>query len=260
MNSSKLLTIIKNADGVWGMLVKRIGQDAEFEYNAEVEFPAASIGKVPIALYIFHLIDHSEAHLGQIFEIKKKYYLGGTGILQFLKPNLKLPLEDIIKLMLIKSDNTAAKFLASTYGPRKINSYLQSLGFQKTQLGIHGKKFDFGTTTPKEITDLLEGIYNSSFLSKKSSTLLINIMKKCEHQLGIRRYLPPMNFAGQKLEVANKSGALDDVRHDVEIVFAKHPYIISVLSKDIQDTSYRPENAGVLTIARLSEEVYKQLK
>jgi beta-lactamase class A len=260
MNDQNLLKTIKDADGVWGMMVKRIGQNTEFEYNSDLEFPAASVGKVPIALYIFHLVDSGEERLEQIFEIEKKYYLGGTGILQFLKPDLKLALKDIIKLMLIKSDNTAAKFLVSTYGPEKINNYLKSLGFEKTQLGIHGEKFDFGITTPREITNLLEGIYNSSFLSKKSSTLLIDIMKKCEHQLGIRRYLPQMGSDGQKLEIANKSGALDDVRHDIGIVFTKTPYIISVLSKDIKDESYKPENAGVLTIARLSEKVYEQLK
>ena len=260
MNGKKLIEIIKRTNGVWGMVIRQIGHSGTFEYNADLEFPSASVGKIPIALYIFHLVDSGTAHLTKRFEIKKKYYIGGTGILQFLTPGLKLTLGDIVRLMLITSDNIAAKFLVNKYGPKKINDYLKSLGFKKTRLGIHGKKFDYGITTAREITDLLEGIYSSKFLSKKSSRILIDIMKKCENRFSIRRYLPQKTSDGQKLEIANKGGAFDDVRHDVGIVFAKKLYIISVLSKNTKDESYKPENIGVLTIAKLSAETYKQLK
>lgn len=260
MNGQKLLKIINKADGTWGMVVRQIGRDSFFEHNKDLEFPAASVGKVWIALYVFHLVDAGAARLDRRFEIKKEYYRGGTGILRFLTPGLRPTLEDIIKLMLITSDNTAAKFLVKNYGPEKINGYLISLGFKKTQLGIRDKKFDYGTTTAGEITDLLEGICTSRFLSKKYSKILIDIMKKCDNQLSIRRYLPRESSGGKKLEIADKGGALPGIRHDVGIVFTKQPYVISVLSKDLKDISYKPENEGVLAIARLSDEVYRQLK
>lgn len=259
MGDQKLLEIIEDADGIWGVVIKKIGDDAAFEHNADLEFPAASVGKIPIALYAFHLVQDGMADLSQRFEIGKGDSLPGTGILQFLAPGIKLTLEDLIKLMLILSDNTAAKFLGSSYGPENINVHLESLGLEKTRLGIHGKTFDYGVTTPREVTALLEGIYTCKFLNEIYSKKLLDSMKNCENQLGIRRYLPRRDSLDRKLEIANKGGALDGVRHDAGIVFAKEPYVISVLSKNIQDTSYRPDNAGVLTIARLSEETYKQL-
>lgn len=260
MNQQNLLKILKRAEGTWGVVIKHVGKDVVFEYNADAEFPAASVGKVPIALYIFHLAEIGGIDLTQMIEVKKENHLPGTGILQFMTPGLKLPLSDLLKLMLITSDNTAAKLLAHIVGPEKINAYLKSVGFEKTQLGIHDEQFDFGVTTPHEIALLLEGICTSAFLNKENSDALLGIMKKCENQLSIRRYLPHDTSLGKKLEVANKGGALDDVRHDVGIVFAQEPYVIAVLSKEIKDHSYKPDNAGVLTIAQLSKEAYTQLE
>jgi beta-lactamase class A len=262
MKSKRILGILKKADGIWGIIVKRMAsKEVLFEHNADLLFPAASVGKVSIALYVLHLADTGRIKLDRKLEIKKKHYASGSGVLQYFTSNTQLSVKDLGILMLTISDNTAAKVLVDTYGAKNINSYLRTLGFKKTKLGIRGHAFDFGTTTPKEMATMLEGIYLNKYLRPKSSQMLIEIMKRCQNDLALRRYLPRKGYgASITVQVAHKTGALDKVRNDVGIVFSKHPYVISVFAKNQKDISYGPQNKAVLTIAELSREAFRELK
>ncbi len=254
MNEQALLEILTRGGGTWGLVIKRIGEDATFLFNADSEFPAASVGKVPIALYVLHQVEEGKIRLHDRFSIDKEFYLGGAGVIKYMEPGVNLSLKDIVSLMLITSDNTAAKFLVRYFGGKHINTYLQSLGFKKTGLGVYGEKFDYGVTTPQEMATMLEKIYTRSFLSSSLSNLFIDIMKHCHNDINIKRRLP------DKLEVANKGGIIPGVRNDLGLIFTKKPYILSIFSRGLRDRAYRPENPGVLTIADISDEVYAQMK
>lgn len=261
MNTRKLSTLLKHAKGTWGVIVKRVGGEILFEHNADFSFPAASVGKVSIALYILHLVDVGRTTLDQVLKVQKKFYVTGSGVLQHFTPNAKLTIRDLGILMLTISDNTAAKVLVRHYDAKRINAYIHSLGFKKTKLGIRGTEFDFGTTSPREMAVLLEGIYAGAHLSKKSSQLLIEIMKKCSNELGIPRYLPRKGKGRLKtVQVAHKTGAIDGVRNDAGIVLTKHPYVISIFSKGQKDNSYGPQNEALFTIADISKEIFNILK
>lgn len=57
------------------------------------------------------------------------------------------------------------------------------------------------------------------------------------------------------VKVAHKTGNLIGVVHDVGIVFAKRPYIIVVMSKDVVS-----DEAANNAIARISKMVYDYIK
>ncbi|HQU07535.1 MAG: hypothetical protein B7X04_00130 [Parcubacteria group bacterium 21-54-25] len=259
MDTDKINEILRKADGIWGAAVKPIGNGFLFEHNANGEFRAASVGKVPIALYLLYLVETNGARLEDRFVVSAEYYQPGSGVLSRLTPGVELTLKDLVVLMLTVSDNTAADLLVKAHGADKINNYLTSLGFQKTQLGIKDDDFDFGATTPREMAVMLEGIYSARYLNREHSDLLLQIMKECENQLGIKRLLPYTRRDGAKLETANKGGSHDRLRNDIGIVFTKQPYVIAIFSKDLPMVSYKPDNPGWLTIARLSAEVYAGL-
>ncbi len=65
----------------------------------------------------------------------------------------------------------------------------------------------------------------------------------------IPRYLP-------NLEIANKTGAVNDARNDVAIVYARNgPIVISAFTYDNQDQSWTPDNSGQLLIGRLAKAI-----
>ncbi len=59
--------------------------------------------------------------------------------------------------------------------------------------------------------------------------------------------IPPMVF------VACKNGAVDESRSETLLVMAPHgPYIFSVTTKNLKDTSWRPDNEGWVLARKLS--------
>lgn len=259
--SLKIDEILSQVDGKWGIMVKSL-MDGKIIYqlNPDEWFPAASVSKIAIGLYVFDQIQKGRADAKERIKYASEMKMGGSGIIQYLDYGLELSLLDVVKLMLIVSDNICAKTLIKKFTPEKINEYLRSIGLVATKLKIDGELFGFGLTTPKEMADILEGIYKGDFLNREYSDTLIEIMKKCDSELGIRRFLPNDPYIPENnLEIANKGGSIPGVRNDVGIVFTTRPYAIVVLSKDVSDKSNKPDNKGSLAIARISRAVYESL-
>jgi beta-lactamase class A len=257
----KIDDILDNIDGKWGMVVKSLVDGRMiYQLNPDEWFPSASIAKVFVGLFVFNqiqqgLVDDKE-RIKYISEMK----MGGSGILQHLDFGVELSLSDVVKLMLIVSDNTCAKILIKKFTPQKINEYLESIGLITTRLKIDGEEFGYGLTTPNEMANILEGIYKGRYLNQKYSKIFIEIMKKCDSKLGIRRFLPnDPHILENNLEIANKGGNIPGVRNDVGMVFSPQPYVITILSKDIDDKSNKPDNKGRFTIAQISLAVYEFL-
>lgn len=257
---SKINKILSKVDGEWGIYAKNLETgEVLYELNGNTPFPSASIGKLPIALYVFSQIEAGKASGNDILPLSKKTKLGGSGVLENLHDGLELTLLDVIYLMITISDNTAAKMLVTNFKPEKINEYLKEKDFKVTQLKIDGDEFGYGMTTPIEISNLLEGLYKHSYLSEKVSTEYMEILKNTHSNTRIKRFLPHDVYDDdKKLEIASKSGAIPGVRGDVGIIFEKEPYVICILSKDLSDHSYKVDNKGILVIAEISKIIHEE--
>lgn len=250
---------INQIDGNWGVYAKYVGEDSPLvAINQDVEFPAASLAKIPIAIHAFSQVDQGKIELESPIPLSDTLKLGGAGILQELHEGLNLNLQDVLRMLLIVSDNTAAKLLISRFTPQAINQYLQTIGMKATQLKIEGDTFGYGMTTPQEMAVLLEGVLQAAYFKRELSSQMLEILKRSHTDLGIRRYLPHDRYdEDKKLEVASKGGNLPGVRSEAAIVFAKKPYMLSIMSKDLSDESYKPDHPGLLAIARIAEVIYQ---
>lgn len=256
--ASEIHNILSKAGGKWSIYSKKLAtNEVVFELNSDEPFPAASIGKLPIALYVFHQVQEEKNSFKDKITLTRDLVLGGSGILQHLDLGLELTILDVVSLMLMISDNTCAKMLVKKFTPQKINEYIRSLGFKVTGLKIDGDKFGFGMTTAEEISDLLEGLHNSTYFSKELSNQFLNIMEQSDNENRIKRYLPSDRYNEKvKLEIASKGGSIPGVRGDVGIIFEKEPYTLCVLSKNLLDESNKPDNKGILAIAEVSKLIY----
>ncbi len=251
--------IIFKAGGKWGIQAQFVNEDKPFfELNSNQKFYAASLAKVPIATAVMKFIKEGKAKLLDELTLEKGAKMPGTGVLNLLHDGLKITIQDAITTMLAQSDNTAAKLLVNKFGAQAINVWLSSVGMKQTQLELLADgKFHYGDTTPEEMAKLLSGLYTGQFLSSADSQLILEIMKHCHLNWGIKRYLPKNLPDGKtKLEVSNKEGTWEDSRHEVAIVWANRPYVLCVLSNDLSDQRYHVDNAGVLAIAQISKSIY----
>ena len=119
---NRLMSFTDGVGGSWSILVARPGEYAEDETNQS--YMMASLSKLAILLYILDNWDSSTLirKFGNpgIVTLEPRHLLnssgqpiGGTGILRHFKPGLKLHIYDVVRLMVVESDNVAAAILLS---------------------------------------------------------------------------------------------------------------------------------------------------
>jgi len=114
------------------------------------------------------------------------------------------------------------------------------------------QKYGLGSTTPKEMARLLEMIHNGVCVSQDASQQMLAILKRCDDDTKMKRFLPP------QATVAHKTGAVDASRLDAGIVYSpKADYVLCVFTTDNADKSWRIDNEAQVLIANISRSVYE---
>jgi beta-lactamase class A len=94
---------------------------------------------------------------------------------------------------------------------------------------------------------ILEKLERGELVSADASREMIAVLKRCHDDSGIRRRL-------YGTPVANKTGALDALRSDVGIVYAKSGKVAMAITVDgMPSYGYTPDNPGCLLIADLAK-------
>lgn len=244
----KIPNVIEQAGGEWSIVIKKVGDKTLlYQLNPDKKFYAASVNKVAIALYVLSLVDRGELDLAERMALKKEYKLEGTGVLRLLDDGLEPTLKDLLTLMLIVSDNSAAKTLVSRFGVGAINDYLDSLGLGVTRLEeLTEGKFSYGYTASTEYIEIMEKIATGAYLRRELSDLLLKIMGHNHFDFGLARNLR------EPVKIANKQGTLDDMRHEVALIIDESKqYIVSAFSEKLLDERYSADNQGVLALAEI---------
>jgi beta-lactamase class A len=94
---------------------------------------------------------------------------------------------------------------------------------------------------------ILEKLAKGEIVSPTASEEILAIMKRNQDSTGIRRRM-------SSLTIANKTGALDALRSDVGIVWAKSGRIAMAITVDGMPTpDWSPENPGSVMISDLAK-------
>ncbi|MDI6827975.1 MAG: class A beta-lactamase-related serine hydrolase [Armatimonadota bacterium] len=252
---SAIREILERNSGVFGIAAWNSADGAEFLHNEHEVFPSASVIKVPIIVEIFWQRDEGRLSLDEKIILRDKDKVQGSGILKELHEGLELTLGDLAVLMIVLSDNTATNILIDRIGADAVTSRMRSLGLEKTTLAR--KMYDWeqarlgkeNLCTPYEMMLLLRGIACGKIPSINASQEIIEIMARQQYRDKIPLMLP------DDLKVANKTGSISGVTHDVAVVYAPWgPYVLCVMTKGIDDRE--DQRIAKLAIAEVSRVVY----
>ncbi len=238
----------RNLDGVLGVYVLDLTNGNTISLNADETFPTASTIKIAILAELFRQAQQGKLNLNEPYVLQSKDLVGGSGISSALTPGTtKLTLRDVAALMISVSDNSMTNVIIDRIGMDNVNALLDSLGLSHTRLrrkmmdvkaAAEGRE---NTSTPREISQLLEALYKGKILNKQFSDDFFNLLS-----IHKGSYLP--RLLPEDLRIANKPGELEGVRNDCGIVFTgKRPYALCVMS-----TYVRHEREGGDAIARIS--------
>lgn len=248
-----------------GIYAKNLDTGKSFGFREDERVRTASTIKLPIMMAVFDAVQRGRARFADPVVLTKREMVNGSGVLTELSPGDRLPLKDLLHLMIVVSDNTATNLVLARYSGDTVNAFLEKLGFAQTRslrmiLGegppkgissagrVSGnERFGIGVSTPREMVRLLEMLDKGEIVNPAASKEMIAILKRQQDRDGIPRHLGEM-------PVANKTGALDHLRSDVGIVYSPRGKIALAIScDDIPTIEWSPDNPGLLLISQLTQ-------
>jgi len=119
------------AGGTVGATAIHLESGRRVSFHGDERFPMASTFKIPIAVQILHRVDLGELKLDQMVEIHASDLHPGSGNITTLmsRPGLSMSINNLLELMLLISDNSAADILLRLAGgPDAVTGRMHDLG------------------------------------------------------------------------------------------------------------------------------------
>ncbi len=166
-------------------------------------------------------------------------------ILSLLDDENSYTIKDLILLMIIQSDNTATNKLIDIIGFDAINTFIKKYKFNNTILQRRMMDYKSRSIGRENLCNLcdasffLELIYNGKLIDEEYSSLMVNFLTEQLDGSMMRINLP------SDTTIANKTGDLELLKHDVGIVFTPETdYIFSMFTWEALSDKYAKDLIG----------------
>ena len=222
------------------------------DINAEEQFSAASIIKLPVLVRMFKSIEANQMTIYDEMTLTDYYKAPGSGNLQYMRTGSRYSLDALAKTMIQDSDNSATNMImAKMGGMDDVNIGLRDWGISKTYVRTWLPDLT-GTnkTTALDLAKILYNLDNPAFLNLNSREYIIDYMSHVKNNKLIAAGL------GEGAVFAHKTGDIGTMLGDAGIVYAPNSqkYIIVILAN-------RPYNSpqGKEFIVKASNLIYKSI-
>jgi beta-lactamase class A len=204
--------------GSYGVYVEELSTGATIGVGDTASMEAASVIKVPNALYLLHQVDAGQVKLDDQIDLHPEDFMSGTGSLNgTAQPGDKYSYRQLLTLMIQQSDNTAWQALRRVLGASRIDGYAASLGAGDCQQVSDA-------CSARSAGHMLAQLARGRLLSGGSTQLLMNLLETTIFNDRINWYLP-------NLTVAHKVGMDGSVMNDCGVVYQQgDPFVICVFT------------------------------
>ncbi len=262
---ARIAPLAKAHKGKVAVAVKYLKTGESFYLNADDAMPTASLVKLPVMVETYWQAKEEKVKLDTKLTLAKDDKVPGSGVLtNHFSDGASFPLKDAVRLMIVFSDNTATNMILDQIGIRSTNDRMAGLGFKNTRINAKvfkgsttsidpaaTKKFGLGSTTAREMVDLLELIDAGKVISPEACKEMLGHLKACDDKEKMTRLLPPDTV------VAHKTGSVNASKTDAGIIYLKSgPVAVCVLTDGNEDTRWVPDNAAQVLIGKIAKEAY----
>ena len=224
--------------GSVGFYYRPLGGEA-LQFNEDLPLVAASVIKIPIMVAAFRLRNEGRLDFSGEIEIRPEHKKPSCGALTYMHDGLKVTVLDLITLMIILSDNTATNLMIDLLGVATVNETMDMLGIPG--ICLRRKLFEpelarqgiTNTITARGIGMLLEKMAQCELLGKPSDDEMLEILSKQRLNGKLPFFLHSMG-----VKIAHKTGEDDGTTHDVGVVYAKKPFVVCMLSNDVDVAAF----------------------
>ena len=241
----KIVSLIGNTWKNYSVYVKDYSSDFTVGINESVIFTASSINKIPILASLYVRVQKRQIDLDAPITLQASDIQDyGTGTIRYDPPGTSYSVKTLARLMMQKSDNTAAFLLANyVIGVNTIQSELTAWGLTQTNMTDN-------KTSNKDMERMLAKIYTGGIANTALTQEMLAFMKDSDFEDRIPILLP------KDVTVYHKTGDGDGAVHDVGIIEqGGKKYYLGIFTSDITD-----ENQTKKLIGSISKTVYDFLK
>jgi beta-lactamase class A len=283
-------------DGILGVSATHIESGRTVSVRGAESFPMASAFKLPIAVQVMTLIDSGTLTLDKIVTLTAQDLHPGSGKISELlfHPGVALSVENLMELMLVVSDNSAADLmLREAGGPAAVTARMQALGLpgirvdRPTALMISAWQGAKNITAESDWTkDMWDKLYDAvpqrehmaarraEMLDPRDTAtpddmtrLLVHVWKKdlftprnASELLGMMERCETgkariKGMLPEGTDVAHKTGTLGGVANDVGVITLPGD-LGHVAISVFTKSSNKPEDAAEKAVAEVSRTIY----
>ena len=238
---SKILEVTSGRSESYSVLVADYTSDFRLGMSETEIFDAASVNKIPILAAVYHFADRGEVDFSRIITLQAKDTQNyGTGSIRYDPPGSTYSIKTLAKLMIAKSDNTAAYLLASQIiGLPKIQTLINSWGLTQTDMNKN-------TTSNVDTELVFRKIIKGELTNQAQTTEILGFMKDTDFEDRLPALLPDTAIAYHKI------GTVVGGIHDAGVIQGpKSKYYIGIFTRDASN-----EAGTVETITKISKIVW----
>lgn len=256
---------VKDHKGKVAVAVKHLKTGEAYYRDADAVMPTASLIKLPVLVEAYRQKDEGKVDFGKVLTLRKEDKVPGAGVLTaHFSDGATFPVRDAVRLMIAHSDNTATNLVLDQTGIEPVNERMAAIGLPNTRLNAkvfkgkdtsvdpeRTKRYGLGSTTAREMVELLERIDGGKAASPDACKEMVALLKTCEDKEMMARLLP------EGVAFAHKTGAVSAARTEAGILYTKSgPVAVCVLTNDNDDRRWVPDNAAQEMMAKVGRAVY----
>jgi len=251
--------------GTYAVAYKDAKTGEQILINERERFHAASTMKTPVMIEVYRQVAEGKFNLADSMSIKNEFKSIVDGSTYALNPEddseltlykmvgKKLPLYNVMYLMIIFSSNLATNLIIEWVDARNVTRTMRSLGAMDIEVlrGVEDSKaFAKGlnnTVTAFDLMILFDQMAKGKIVNQRSCDEMIRILKDQKFNEIIPASLPA------DVVVAHKTGSIRGVQHDSGIVMLQDGgrYSLVMLSKNLTN-----EPASIQSMAKVSRLIY----
>ncbi len=239
-----------------GVHFRNLRNGATVGVNANEFFYPASLFKLPVAMAYYREAQNDSTLLGQTLTSPASFTLPDQitpKITSQIEPNHQYSVEELIRRMLVYSDNRALDVLQkalpiSANRDSLIGEILEDMGV------LYQNKNGELVISARQYSSILRILYNTNFLNSDDSEKLLTTLAQTDYAEGLRRYLPAGTVVADKYGVAKVSSRGAVHLADCGIIY--HPKVDYILCVLVEGGGYS-EAAEV--IAEISKLTYQEV-
>jgi beta-lactamase class A len=213
------------APGTVSVSIRNITTGAQAEINGQEVFPAASLFKLPVLVEVIKQYRSGLISLDDPIQIRQDQWADGSGVLQ-ARIGERIPVRELLRLMIAESDNIAALALMDLVGVDNINRTMQSIGLEWTKVQDRRANNLLHVTTARDMGMLMDVLATGQLVDRETSEETIRLLELKQAQNWLDDRLPWFT------RVAHKWGELPSVRHDAGILFTpRSTFVVVVMTQ-----------------------------